>query len=80
VRALLRFAAGVVLAVGLGGCATGRVVMAPDGQPAVYVKCREPYQCQVRAQQLCAAGFQVVSGGPHYWLIRCPHYNYYPSY
>jgi hypothetical protein len=79
VRGLLRFSAVVALAVGLGGCATGRVVVAPDGQPAVYVACRDQYQCQVKSQRLCGAGFQVVSGGPNYWLIRCAQYQYYPQ-
>ena len=76
VRALLRFSATVALAIGLGGCATGRIVIAPDGQPAVFVQCRDPYHCQVKSERLCYAGFQVVSGGPNYWLIRCPQYRY----
>ena len=76
VQALLRFSALVALAVGLAGCASGRVVIAPDGQPAVYVRCRNPWNCQARAQRACDAGYQVVSGGPNYWLIRCAQYQY----
>jgi hypothetical protein len=80
VRALIRFSAAVALAVGLGGCATGRIMLAPDGQPAVYVACRDPYHCQVKSQRLCYSGFTVVGSGDRYWLIRCSPYQYYPTY
>jgi len=80
VRALLRFCAAVALAVGLGGCATGRIVIAPDGQAAVYVACRDSYNCQVKSQRLCGAGFRIVGSGERYWLIRCAQYPYYPTY
>lgn len=79
-RVLRRFSAAVALTMGLGGCATGRVVLAPDGQPAVYVVCRDPYHCQVKSQRLCGPGFHVVGSGERYWLIRCSQYQYYPTY
>ena len=74
-QALLRFCGVVALVAGLAGCGTARIVMAPDGQPAYYVRCRNPYNCEARAQRICYQGYQVVSGGPHYWLIRCPEYQ-----
>ena len=76
--ALLRFFAAIALAVGVGGCATGRVMISQTLTASDALDLSG--ECQVKAQQLCTAGFQVVSGGPHYWLIRCPQYNYYPSY
>jgi hypothetical protein len=71
-----RFWPAVALAVGLAGCASGRVVIAPDGQPAVYLRCHNPWNCQAKAERACYAGYQVVSGGPRYWLIRCAQYHY----
>ena len=43
-------------------CASYRVVMAPDGKPAMYVKCgRDEARCLDAAQEACPAGYDVLS-------------------
>ena len=58
-----RWLAAVALAA---GCATPQVVMAPDGQSALAVRCprNNPYRCAARARQGCyPAGYQVLDDG-----------------
>lgn len=60
--------------VGLAGCATGNMVTAPDGYPAIYVRCHghRMDRCYVKAQRLCPYGYNLVEE-PAYGalLIRC---------
>jgi hypothetical protein len=64
----------LMLAFGLAGCATGEMVTAADGYPAIYVRCHGHRQdrCYVKAQRLCPGGYQLVAP-PGYGslLIRC---------
>ena len=59
---------------GLAGCATGHHVMAPDGYPAIYVRCPSGRmdKCQLKAQRTCPYGYQMLEP-PAYgrMLIRC---------
>jgi hypothetical protein len=58
----------------LAGCATGSMVTAPDGYPAIYVRCHayRMDRCYVKAQRLCPYGYGLVDQ-PGYGslLIRC---------
>ena len=60
--------------VGLAGCATGTMVTAPDGYPAIYVRCHghRMDRCYVKAERLCPYGYQLVDQ-PGYGslVIRC---------
>jgi len=43
-------------------CASYRTVMAPDGQPAMYVKCsRDEARCLDAAASACPTGYDVLS-------------------
>ena len=55
--------AAVALAV---GCATTQVVIGPDGQSALLVRCQRnnPYSCAARARRVCSpVGYQVLDDG-----------------
>ena len=60
--------------LGLAGCATGQMVVGPDGYPAIYVRCHgyRMDRCYVKAERLCPYGYQMA-GPPGYGtlLIRC---------
>ena len=62
------------LAIGLAGCATGVIAMAPDGYPATYVRCHGERmdRCYVKAERLCPYGYYMVAP-PGYGalMIRC---------
>lgn len=70
------------------GCATqgpGTEVIAPDGHPAVALRCKTPPHCYQAAGRRCptgyhrldedkavvASGFSGNVGTRTYWLIRC---------
>ena len=43
-------------------CASYRTVMAPDGRPALYVKCgRDEVKCLSVAQDACPTGYDVLA-------------------
>jgi len=50
----------VFLAFVLGGCASTRTVMAPDGRPAYIIKCGDSAKCYARAQKVCPRGYVVM--------------------
>jgi hypothetical protein len=58
----------------LAGCATGNMVTAPDGYPAIYVRCHghRMDRCYLKAQRLCPYGYTMAEE-PAYGalLIRC---------
>jgi len=54
----------LALLVGLGGCATGHVVIGPDGQPAIHVACHHHQdRCAEKAERICAGRYQVLDNG-----------------
>jgi hypothetical protein len=63
-----------LLAIAVGGCATGVIAMAPDGYPATYVRCNAQRmdRCYVKAERLCPYGYYMVAP-PGYGalMIRC---------
>ena len=69
-RALLMGA----LLLGLADCASGAIVMAPDGQPATYVRCngQRMERCYRKADKLCPFGYYMTAP-PAYGalMIRC---------
>ena len=57
----------------LAGCATYRIVTAPDGQPALYLTCqRDPLRCAYKAEHLCPRGYQVLDDGLRYQTVVMP--------
>jgi hypothetical protein len=64
----------LTLLVSLAGCASGQVVGAPDGYPAIYVRCHGDRmdRCYLKAERLCPYGY-YMAGPPGYGtlLIRC---------
>ena len=60
-------------AASLAGCATYRIVTAPDGQPALYLTCqRDPLRCAEKAEHLCPRGYQVLDDGLRYQTVVWP--------
>ena len=74
--AMLRFVSISLAAVALvAGCATYRIVTAPDGQAAMQVRCgrNNPYQCDARAHRTCGpAGYQLLDNGTRYGTFVTP--------
>jgi hypothetical protein len=64
----------LALLAGVAGCATGRYVIGPDGQPAIYIRCPSARQdkCAIKAERSCPYGYQVLEP-PAYgrMMIRC---------
>lgn len=58
----LRFAG---LMIGLAGCATGHMVVGPDGQPAVEVRCHhhDQWRCANKVDRICNGHYQVLDDG-----------------
>jgi|KBSMisStaDraftv2_1062788.scaffolds.fasta_scaffold305482_3 hypothetical protein len=56
----------LALLLGLAGCATGHVILAADGQPAIEVRCRrEQWRCANKAERICRGGYFVLDNGVH---------------
>jgi hypothetical protein len=64
----------LLLAPALAACASGRYVMAPDGQPAIYIRCPSGRQdkCALKAERTCPYGYTMLEP-PAYgrMMIRC---------
>jgi hypothetical protein len=64
----------MALTISLTGCATGHVVTARDGYPAIFIECngRRMDKCYRRAERMCPMGYHMLEQ-PYYGqlLIRC---------
>ena len=63
VRSVKRLFVAVTL---LAGCASYHVVTAPDGGPAMHIRCgrNNPYQCDAKANRICGpGGYQMLDNG-----------------
>lgn len=53
----------LTLLVLVAACSSVHTVMAPDGSPAYYIKCRDRVKCLRHAQKVCPTGYEVLTGG-----------------
>ena len=67
--------AAVVGLLALAGCRTPQVVIGPDGQSALQVRCNRytQYRCSQKAEQICSpGGYQVMDNGVRNGTVVTP--------